>query len=370
MRGSPKRGKKRLQIRKKIDKILRFLQWKKHKRKFYKNIIIGIVLALFLHLFLLHTLWSELSVNQIFDSYFNRWETKRWIRAEINGGDFVFINIHTKRAGNEREKILLTPRDEVASAIQSAVSGGAKIVFPDIKFETTDYQHPERDTALRKVLAEIAQNNKTSVILPVGVEPDGKLKPNIFDNIITKSPNIYRALPGVVSSSDDDPVRRYWREYEFFYNQGNLEILWGVPLLVTVLREGNIQRLENCRKAILRGRPKLMRLHLNEKRTISVSTAKENQYLHRIRFTLMPPNVFKESNSNPDFEDVHRTPLGKMPGMYLMGNAIKTLLDDSQPTSAPLWMDICFELLIILISAGFFVFIPVLFAKAKILKNH
>jgi CHASE2 domain-containing sensor protein len=382
-----------------VRQIGRFLNWNKNWRNFCKNIAIGIILAILLHLFFLRTSWGEICINQIFDPYFIKREAEELAKTNIRNSKIVFININPETDNNNRGEPLFTPRDEVAQAIQMAYDGGAKVIFPDILFENVDYQYPEKDYLLRSVLEEMAQKRDVSLILPVRSGSKGDLKCNIFDDIIGRSSNIYRALPGVVASNNYDPVRRYWREYEPIYHMGKPEILWGVPLLIAVLAEGDLEQLENCRNAILARKPVKFRLHLKDKKTIGVSTAREDLYLHRIRFALIPQAVFDEGeaaggnlgyinipiekaesmpadtfqgkiviigNPNPDFGDIQLTPIGKMAGMYVIANAINTLLDGHQISGAPLWLWICFDIFIILMTAFFFTFIPVVF---KILQH-
>jgi hypothetical protein len=245
---------------------------------------------------------------------------------------------------------------------------------------------------MEEVSAELAQK-EVSLILPAELGRNGALKYNIFEEIIIKSPNIYRALPGLVASNADNPVRRYWREYETINSGGKPGVLWGIPILAAVLAKGDLQQLEDCRKAVLDGKPQEIRLHLKDQKTIGVTTAKEDLYLQRIRFSLIPPdvlageaaagnlgkinipiedadlmprNTFQDKiviigNPNPGFGDIHPTPIGKMAGMYVMANAINTLLIGPQISGAPLWLWICFDIFIILITACFFTFIPVVF---------
>ena len=391
---SPKHKRKKLS--KKISKVLNFLQWKKHQREFFKNVGIGVILALFLHLFLLHTSWGEARLNEIFDTYFLKREVKTAVATQIHNSKIVFITLNPK-TGINQEVPLLTPRDQIARAIKIAADGDAKVIFPDVLLDTTDYQHPGNDALLCRVLLEISHRRDISLILPAEVWSNGTLKYNVFNGLINKSANIYRALPGVVASNKYESVCRYWREYEIIKSgKKSVGLLWGVPLLAAVLVESEPRELAGYREAIINGKFKGSRLQLKNQKTISVAAVKEDLYLQRIRFSLIPAdettagnlgpttdipyeylhyksgsNAFRDKiviigNSNPDFGDTHLTPVGKMPGMYVIGNAINTLLTGRQISGAPLWLCLCFDICIILFTAFFFTFIPVGF---KILKN-
>ena len=111
-------------------------------------------------------------------------------------------------------------------------------------------------------------------------------------------------------------------------------------------------------------------------------------YRNRIRFFLVPQNTlldypggnlfelvnsvdevpyvsFKDKiviigNANPDAGDMHLTPAGNMPGMYVIGNALNTILLGLQPPHAPLLLNMVIELLVIILAAYFLSGFPAL----------
>jgi CHASE2 domain-containing sensor protein len=391
----PNRKKNQTQMETKGYQIAGSLQWKDNRGVFYKNIIVGALLAVFLHLFFLNTKLGEESVNQIFDQFLINRETKQIKRMDaVPNGGITFITIHPE------EHRMFTPREQIAKAVRLAYEAGAKVIIPDFLFEFPDYQQPEADNELRRVLAEVADKPGISLILPVrtGYQDDQKtpeIKSSIFNDIAETATNIYEAFPGIASSTREDPYGRYWRAYETGSQREEMKVLWGLPLLAAVLAQGDIEDLTKMEPKILNNQNMgRVELNLSNRARIHLTGEQEDPYYQRIRYRLVPENVLKHKdegtlgiyenlpldiasllgdktkifrdkiviigNINPDFGDTHLTPVGEMPGMYLLGNAINTLNRGLQVSGAPLWFNLIFDLAIILFCAAFFTYIPTL----------
>jgi hypothetical protein len=59
-------------------------------------------------------------------------------------------------------------------------------------------------------------------------------------------------------------------------------------------------------------------------------------------------------NLSPDLNDFHMTPVGKLPGIYILGNAINTVAAGRMPVHFPLWGHVMAEIVVILVAAIFF----------------
>jgi serine/threonine protein kinase len=360
----------------------------KVENQFFKRIIFGIGLAVLLHLVLLLPVLREKSVNLVVDGFLRR-EAINAATANVNHSKVVFVTI-SPHSGLKPTKMSLTPRDQIAEAVQNAVAKGAKIIYLDFQLNLPDERSPQRDAALRKILKAVTQKPDVRIILLSDVylpktDSSVHVYRSIVDDLIDQSPNIYRAEAGIVKS---DGVVRYWREYEKARSHDKSEILWGVPLLTSVLAEGNLRQLQNLENPLLSRKDIKAQLDLRDQKTINLSNGQEDLYWQQIRFTLIPKDTLPDvpegnlgaisipaekvpymrkqtfenkiviiGNPKSDFGDIHRTPVGKMAGMYVVGNAIDTLLTGSQVNGIPFWTGVGSNLLIIIIMACFCYFL-------------
>ncbi len=359
------------------------------KKLFYFNIAIGIIFAVLLTLVIDNTQWGEDNLNNIFDSFFIKREAQIMGKRDAPE-DIVFIEIDEETYREWGEPIMV-PRDAIARAIKTAYRGGAKVIYPDILLEHENTTSGDRE--LRDLLQNISREERdVNIIFPVRIGYRRDRKPNIFDDLINQEENFYRAVPGVVSSDIYENTIRYWRGYEDYYQNGrdDKEIVWGVPLLASVLAEGNVKELNSFIDEILAGKDTIKKLNLASGKKIKLSTLKEDFFFQRIRFTIFHEDVlpgkpegnlniknvininqlkyfendkevFKDKiviigNSSPDTGDIHVTPVGKMVGMYIVGNAINTLISGKQTARASWFLNLLFFLIIILITAYFFTY--------------
>ena len=62
-------------------------------------------------------------------------------------------------------------------------------------------------------------------------------------------------------------------------------------------------------------------------------------------------------NSSPDKGDIHRTPVGDMTGMFLLGNAVNTILNTAQVKHPQMWLGYLIELCVIVAAAYLFLYL-------------
>ncbi len=404
-------------ISKGFNNAFNFFKFNKKKRiHFFINIIIGIVIALSMH-YLEHTSLGESIIDKLFD-HFIRAEAKEAVqeKQKIKTSPILFVDIDHETYQDWGEP-LITPRDKLASILETAYQGMAKVIILDILLEDKS-SDKDADQKLRSVLENILHDNKnniTKIIFPqrIGVQCD--LKKNqysdLFEEGINYNNNIrkfYRVVPRVSATHRDDIVR-YWNLYSTYVdNNGSKKILWGIPILTVLLAiDGNINVLFDLEKEILSSNQNRFKsfkstITLRNGKTIKVTDDKHFIYLQRIRYSLIPSqfrnqdqtitdlskgNLFQINikfdqlpyykdfikkkiiiigNSSPDVGDIHQTPVGEMAGIYILGNAINTILTKKQPTPPPRWINLLFEIIVIILAAYAFLYLSSLLAQVLV----
>jgi CHASE2 domain-containing sensor protein len=367
-----------------------FLKISREERiHFLINIIIGIFIAGVLY-GVEATDWGEKIINNLFDPVITKEATgaarlAEQVSAEISphiSNRIVFIDIDHetyKRWGRP----LLTPRKEIARIIEDAYRKGAGIIVLDILLEKPDCCNPDGDIRLRSVLQEMAdKKSPTKVLFASRIGNDRNFKKNLFDDLIDKTPNFFRASVNV-SASPTDRMVRYWVPFEEINSTTGSSALWNISFLAAVLSEDKLAELSKLSGLIESGQfQKSFHLRLGNNKEIELTPDKEDLYRYRIRYFLIPKNTmsnheggnlfnsaftideadnifFKDKiviigNSSPDAYDMHPTPIGNMAGMYIIGNALNTILLGNQPSEAHLIVRILMEIAVIILAAYLF----------------
>ena len=354
-----------------------------HRQKihFTLNVAIGFMIIAFSHLYA-HSPWSERVTDAEFD-YFIRNEVAKTISEVQSSGqssrmskDIVFVDIDHltfKKWG----KPSVTPRDELAQILSLVAAGKPKVVVLDIFLNRKDYRPPEENEKFRQAIQAIQREKQTKVVVPVLVDSDKELVPTIIDDYFDEE-SCFRTV-STLQISQHDYVSRYWLPFEQ-YKGGQIS---GVSVLTSLLAYGDETSLQALQKAMVE--PAQFLRFIGPAGEVQIKLAQENRdlYYQRIRFQLIPPmssvnlgnlttQVRKISegqamltsdnpllalkgkiviigNSSPDKGDIHRTALGDMPGMYVVGNAINTVSMGLQPK--PVQSSIVLELLLVLVLA-------------------
>ena len=363
------------------------------KIHFFINVSIGIIIAVFFH-FLEQTDWGEATINKAFDFIIVKEaeksaEAMESLTAQRNiaiPDRIVFAEIDHetyKKWGSP----LITPRDKLAEIIKIASEGGAQIIALDILLEDKDCCYPESDRQLRKVLQDMTNTKATvKIIFPVRIGYDGKMRKNLFRDLIDNNPNFYAATANV-SAAATDRVVRYWVPFETVKTSSDNSILWNMPFLIAMLSDGKEREIKEFEKTIKSDRfHKARHFTLDHNRGITISPERDEMYRNRIRFLLIPQNTLPDhpggnlfdtvyrgdeirhapvrdkiviiGNSSPDAGDMHPTPVGNMAGIFIIGNAINTILRGLQPSHTPLWLNIVIEAMIIIMAAFLFLYFP------------
>jgi len=357
---------------------------REEKIHFFINIGIGMAIVILLQFFE-NTDFGENAVNKAFD-YIIKWEAvgstkdgnssaqkNKKVAEQIS---FIDMGSIYQKRGNP----IITPRDELAKVVEAVYKGRAKIIVLDILLEERDCCHPEHDRKLRSVFQEMMDKKaSTKVIFPVRIGRSGEIRKNLFEDFITKHPNFYPAIP-YLSATVSDRIVRYWVPYENIKDHSRYPLLWNASFLAAALAHGKDKEIEAI--GLKMKGPKISKAYLfklNHGNEIEISSEREDLYRNRIRFFLIPRDTFSKypngnllglvsdvdeveyatfkdkiviiGNANPEAGDIHLTPVGPMPGMYIIGNAINTILLGLQPSHPSIILNMLIEWGVIITAA-------------------
>ena len=387
---------------------LDYRQWEREKKvSFLINICLGIILGVaFLPLLRLQLM--ENIFNSTMDKMIRK-ETAAFMKIpecripspslnlaeceRLSGRlskDIVFIDIDNSTYTGWGEPLFI-PRNEIARFLKLADKNEAKVVALDILFDYPSY-NPGEDVELRSVLKDLTKRQSgLRIIFPtIKSSIDNKIRKNIFDDLIDNNPNFYRGFP-YESFSRSDRVVRYIRYYTIAKGRdGRNMVLWTVPVLSAALFTNDFSKLKALEPKILddsdNHRTEKYGIELSNKNKTRLEIGNNELFSNRIRFALIPPGTFhgegEKGNLYPrqffpgdidtlqqtlkdkvviigtssrDKESWHRTPVGDMPGMYIIGNATNVLLENWQIRETPLWVVFSVNIVVILFACYMFV---------------
>jgi hypothetical protein len=386
---------------------------RKKRVHFFVNLAIGLAIVILLH-YLQHLRWGERTLDNVFD-LFIRSESRKAVRVQndIQNAPLVFVDIDHETYKQWGEP-LITPRDKLARVLQILHQGEARVVVLDILLEGPDCL-PDNDRRLLEVLRDIQTDPKgtTKIVVPQRIGVEGDLKKSLFDGLLKEerlpgdsgAQNIYSATP-TLSATGSDNIVRYWNLFEDYRGEGGRrEIIWGYPIVAVLLAvEGDLKKLAPFEETLrAHDRPhdgKYERLELANGKVIKLPFDRAHLYLQRLRFLLVPARSIKDAyaaesegsegnlfqtvigfneleyyqgsfkdkivivgNSSPDVGDIQRTPVGEMPGMYVIGNSIQTILVKEQPSPPPIWISLMMEMAVIVFAAYVFLYFTSLLAQ-------
>jgi CHASE2 domain-containing sensor protein len=356
------------------------------KTQFLVNMCAGLVVLVLMQ-FAANTKWVEGVINNAFDEFIQKDARKAATKEEIaDTGDIFLIDLHHIKPEKSGEEVsYISPRDTIAQIIKMAAHGNAKVIVLDVILEKKD----EKDQELRNILETFStdKNFQTKIIFAQRVGKDGTLKRNLFDPLIDKNPNFYRAIPTLYVTKQDRVIR-YWKAYDLY---GKRKIIWGIPVLAVILNEGRLADLKEYEKQLTQKGTGVDNLVVNfdKNKTFVLPAGNKDLYRQRIHFSLIPrdcvdgfpagnlilptmeslhPRRFENKvvligSSDPEKGDIQPTPVGDMSGMYIHGNAIHILLQGLQPAPAPWWIAIVLDIVVIIFVPYYFLYLESWLAK-------
>lgn len=380
---------------------------------FLFNLVLGLGTLIFFVL-TRDTPMQQSFINMLFDQAIE-WRTGlgkfgRECDAEIAAKDVTVLSFDDSDMKSWRYPTM-TPRNKIADMIRFAYEGGASIVVLDMELSEPDYSPAnklfgdskvmtgqERDKELFDLLERIKNDtaSNTRVLISGDIHADKTLKDNDFAKLIDNK-KIFAASVQVSASRGNDKTVRFWQPYVEITAEDDevqtREVLWSFQMLSLALTEGGEEELERISQNILYGDDEKFTLHcksgrdfvfyreIDLKRDITLRATQDLQY-SRIQYVFKPfipdePRSIDKENignwGNHDYLDVTNkivligredkecndilaTPIGRMPGLYVHGNAIATILGQTQPHLSPLWKYIVIEIILIVITAYVFVY--------------
>lgn len=412
-----------------LDSIIKFFDFRRHKpekkKAFYFNLFLGFAMMLFFF-FTRDMPVQQDAINWCFDKYI-KFRAGNEIEETQIANELIFLDFNNQSL-QELNRPYSIPRDKIADLVNIAYEGDAKIIIIDIDFNEPDYspekfiagdevalKGEERDKILYDLLKTIRDNQSTNtkVLLPYITYSDGIEIKNIFSEL-TDEKKIYAVTPNFTENIDNNYTRfwlPYYKTYKADTNEENL--LWSIPVMTMAMTIGNIYELNALKDTILNDSNNILdsySLKVNRKGTNEefliyeeqskgnrlFRDSRSNQY-NRIQYTLIPPNPSTMLGGNilpkniahwnktgvdntainckdkiviigrgdSDCGDWHLTPVGIMPGMYVHGNAIATVLSSTQPHLCSIQKYLLIETLLIVIAA--YVFLNMEGIKARII---
>jgi CHASE2 domain-containing sensor protein len=379
---------------------LDYRRWEKEKQlSFLINIGLGIILGV-AFFFILRLQFMEGLFNSTMDKLIKKEATAfmKITSAECRrpddvecdrlrrklSHDILFIDIDNDTYSGWGEPLFI-PRNKIARFLKLADKNKAKVVALDILFDYPS-NNPGEDAELRRCLENITKRKSSlKIIFPMSKSSiNNNIKKNIFDELIDKNPNFYRAFP-YASLSRSDRVVRYIRFYDIAKRNGRNVVLWGVPVLSVALFTNDVSKLRALEPEILDdfGHQRTEKYTIELSNNAMLEIANNELFSNRIRFALIPPgtfgsdgNLFSErilpdeiealqqelrdkiviiGTSSPEKEGWYRTPVGGMAGIYIIGNAMNVLLGNWQVRDAPPLVVYSVDLLVILFAGCMFV---------------
>lgn len=370
-------------------------------RHYLMNVLVGVVIALAFTV-TAESRWGEGLRDAAFDLLV-RYEYHN--ASQSPGAQPLFFVEITPAEYRQWGEPLLTPRDRVADLIEAAWHKGAPVVVLDILLDRPDREHPQADARLRLLLERMLRENAgTKVVFPVRIGTEGELRPHLFDDLLQRTTAdgrrlFYPAVPTVLAS-ELDLLHRFWGMYQLGRDQnGETRVIWSVPLLAAALHSGSQERLDAAARDLLAGARHggaqhaselqlqlgAAHLHLPAIESVPISgsshpvyRAGESHglpYAQRVRFLIPRQTSAKRDagnfraglspqslagkivvigNGSPETGDVLSTPVGQMPGMYLIGNAINTIVANRMPAHLNGWLHLAAEAFTIALAAWFF----------------
>lgn len=390
-----------------MKNLLNFLKPPADKRNYFVfNICLGILIVLFF-IVIKDTSMRQDVINGWFD-YYIKFRIDSDTAAKQSAKNVVFLDFDN-RSMEELQRPGLTPRNKVADLVRIAYEGGAKIIFIDMDFSEPDYSPEklmegdkrlltgkERDMALYNVLKKIKEDttSDTCVLLPCTNYANGDIKENIFAPLIDNDKIIPVTATFTVNQVSDKNVR-FWSPY---FISSDRKIMWSAPLMSAAVWSDSKAELNNIEYKITNGIENTFILRIDNKNFYFyreestkgglIRDAKNLQY-NRIQYTIFPPDTIAKKpfgniegpnighwrkndidnenlvcqgkivvigRADKDCGDFFATPIGVLPGMYVHGNSICTVLGNERPQLVPMYKHILAELLLILIAAYVFVY--------------
>jgi len=365
------------------SKIL-FIKWSiEDKQRFIMNLIWGSVAAFILHFAYLTGIGQQM-INTAYDYLV----VKDFIRSVVHGKESEPVSDHITiipfdktTYTNNRNGGYWTPRELLGKVIIKSLKQDSKVVLVDFFFNKpvpilyNNGNIINENTLFLSMLREaviIAKKKKAVIIIPwVNHKLDNDFSTQ-YSKIINENKNVIKlASPLVYKSSIDNKVR-HTNFFEHISLNDKKLIVFSMPLLAFIYHSYGIQKGDKIIKEIeiniinsKKERKKKQEFEIFSSINIYSQTTWQECIPARYKYRIIPRKELKKfgkcndplfdkkiraesfiqyDDSKPlfnnkivligstfkDIGDIHSTPLGNMPGIYIIANSLNMLLKGQQ----------------------------------------
>lgn len=345
---------------------------------FVTNILIGIVIAIVVHI-MEHTPFGEEQVNMLLDAHIKS-EMIENCNTDLQNSGFKIIEInHEQFKIWNAIKAPQTPRKKLSELLIKIASKTPKVIFIDFLFDRfSSTQKTQDDKILSDTINHVLEKYKhLNLIFPINIEPVTKkaILPYFYEDIKDKS-RLFLASSHVVSHEVDDK----FRFFDFYEETADNQVYLNASFLAYCLAN-NLDK-----RAIIQIANKIKNLNEieinNQKIILSNSNILTNRIRYRFNNNFLDADnkdiLSKTANLNgikltsddltgdlkdntvflgvnfPYRGDIHKTPVGEMAGIYIVANIFHTL--KHQIHQPPVWLKYLIEVFLIVFAAFVFLF--------------
>lgn len=328
-------------------------------RRFAYNLLIGIIIY-GLAILLGKTGTGEEVADKGFDLLTmleSEWFSERSVRVRDVPVYFIEITPEDHKRWNDQD---VTNREKLAGLVEAAYEKEADVVVLDVLLEAP----ATGDEILRKAFGNFTSHLRprasTKLILPVQIDPDGQVRKNIFDDLISRYPETYWRGLAYIEATGSKALVRYWTSYRAAKTEnGKQEGIWGIPALAAAMMAEKDATLSMEHKTYVFSQRIRYRLIPQTRSTLRI--AMQASEFESGRDNPLPPlkgKIVVIGSNSPPLGDIHRTPVGALPGMYILGNAIHTVLHGLSAPILPKIASYLFQLFAIVVAAAAFTCYP------------
>lgn len=270
----------------------------------------------------------------------------------------------------------IIPRAKVADLLIKVSQKKPKLIIVDILFDVKSCN----DDKLFILNLEKAIKKYNAVFVFVSViDPISEkiLYPFFYQDLKSHYPNNIFISSPYLSISEYDNTARFFRFFEIVKKNQKKDILWNTSLIALVLLNNQMELLEKTKKEILESKNNRAIININGKKIAidnqdlissrlrfpySVVIDEETNFLTLRNLPMYPNHLIEDKikdkivligTTDPIKQDFFKTPVGYMPGMYLIANALFTL-SNLQIHHELTIIKLLIQIFVILLAAYFF----------------
>jgi len=283
---------------------------------------------------------GEAIVNKVYDEIIKRYAIASIINSKlVTSNKVAYVDIDQK-THNEWGNPLFTPRDKLSDILETAYNRGAKVILLDVCIDSNSDKSSEL-SLLYKTIETLSHKYKNTYLILQKRAINNKPIKSDLDIIVNNSRNIFYADPSFYLSSTDNVVR-YWTPVVKYADSTTV---YNTSLLAVALLEndGRINKNDNVKyksQSLVESKHTLnykvevkYRIHFYDIPSNTISDYDGgNLFTNKLSIKELNKSNFNNKlviigNSSELLGDNHSTPVGTMPGMYVLGNIANTILN-------------------------------------------